>query len=172
MKDYHINIFYSEEDGGYIADIPDLKSCSAFGKTPDEALSEVLVAKESWLAVAMSNSKSIPTPEYRPVIYQVAASGSWRRGKPMNSETTAYVNGTITIDPDICNGKPTIRGKRITVQTILEFRASGNPGRKYSGNTPYWRKRISIHAWFLPVSRWYEDMRRKKPRNRCYNGVT
>ena len=37
MKDYHINIFYSEEDGGYIADIPDLEACSAFGATPDEA---------------------------------------------------------------------------------------------------------------------------------------
>jgi len=29
MKDYHVNIFYSEEDGGYIADIPDLPGCSA-----------------------------------------------------------------------------------------------------------------------------------------------
>lgn len=32
----------------------------------------------------------------------------------------------ITIDSDICNGKPIIRGKRITVQTILEFLAAGN----------------------------------------------
>ena len=32
----------------------------------------------------------------------------------------------ITIDPDICNGKPTIRGKRIAVQTILEFLSSGD----------------------------------------------
>ncbi len=31
----------------------------------------------------------------------------------------------ITLDPDICNGKPTIRGKRITVQTILEFLGAG-----------------------------------------------
>ena len=31
MKDYHINIFFSEEDDGYIADIPDLASCSAIG---------------------------------------------------------------------------------------------------------------------------------------------
>ncbi len=38
MKDYHINIFYSEEEGGYIADIPGLKYCSAFGKTRQEAL--------------------------------------------------------------------------------------------------------------------------------------
>ena len=31
----------------------------------------------------------------------------------------------ITIDEKICNGKPTIRGKRITVQTILEFLSAG-----------------------------------------------
>ena len=72
MKDYHINIFYSEEDEGYVADIPDLKACSAFAETPDEALKEVLIAKESWLAAAKANGNPIPTPEYRPVIYQVA----------------------------------------------------------------------------------------------------
>src|SRR5205823_1634619 len=36
MKDYHINIFWSEEDGSYVADIPDLVSCSALGQTPEE----------------------------------------------------------------------------------------------------------------------------------------
>jgi predicted RNase H-like HicB family nuclease len=72
MKDYHVNIFYSEEDEGYIADIPDLKACSAFGETPNEALAEVLKAKESWLAAAEANGKPIPPPEYRPVIYRVA----------------------------------------------------------------------------------------------------
>ena len=41
MRDYHINIFYSEEDGGYIADIPDLAACSAFAETPSEALAEL-----------------------------------------------------------------------------------------------------------------------------------
>lgn len=35
MSDYHINVFYSDEDGGYIADIPDLDACSAFGDTPN-----------------------------------------------------------------------------------------------------------------------------------------
>ena len=45
MKDYHINVFYSEEDGGYIADIPDLKFCSAFGATAAEAVREVELAK-------------------------------------------------------------------------------------------------------------------------------
>ncbi len=70
MKDYHINIFYSEEDAGYIADIPDLESCSAFGETPGQALAELTVAKEAWLAEARAQGKTIPLPRYRPLIYQ------------------------------------------------------------------------------------------------------
>jgi len=72
MKDYHINIFYSEEDGGYIADIPDLEACSAFGETPDGALREVEIAKEIWLKAAKAEHKRIPAPRYRPAIYQLA----------------------------------------------------------------------------------------------------
>ena len=73
MKDYHINIFYSEADEGYIADIPDLVSCSAFGKTPHEALAEVQVAKEAWLEAARKEGKPIPRPRYKPAIYQTAS---------------------------------------------------------------------------------------------------
>ena len=70
MKDYHINIFYSEEDEGYIADIPDLVTCSAFGETPEEALREVETAKHAWIEAARAEGKPIPPPAYRPVIYQ------------------------------------------------------------------------------------------------------
>ncbi len=70
MKDYHINLFYSDDDEGYIADIPDLKSCSAFGETPEEALREVLKAKTAWLDAAKAHGKPIPQPRFRPVIYQ------------------------------------------------------------------------------------------------------
>ncbi len=70
MKDYHINIFYSEEDACYIADIPDLSSCSAFGATPEEALREVEKAKEAWLEVAKDKGLTIPEPRYKPAIYQ------------------------------------------------------------------------------------------------------
>jgi predicted RNase H-like HicB family nuclease len=72
VKDYHINIFWSEQDGSYVADIPDLKYCSAFGDTPEAALAEVLIAKGAWLEVAKEQGKSIPKPTYRPVIYQAA----------------------------------------------------------------------------------------------------
>ncbi len=70
MKAYHINIFYSETDRRYIADIPDLDACSAFGKTPAEALKQAEVAKRAWLAAAREEKKLIPQPRYRPAIYQ------------------------------------------------------------------------------------------------------
>ncbi len=73
MKDYHINIFYGDPDEGYIADIPDLVSCSAFGKTQAEALEQVQIAKEAWLEAARAEGKPIPPPSYKPVIYQTAS---------------------------------------------------------------------------------------------------
>jgi len=72
MTDYHINIFYSDEDGGYIADIPDLEHCSAFGETPEEALAEVARAKAAWLRTAQEAGRPVPAPRYRPVIYQAS----------------------------------------------------------------------------------------------------
>lgn len=71
MRDYFISIFYSEEDEGYIADIPDLPYCSAFGTTPEEALREVQIAKDVWLEAARANGKPIPLPQFRPIIYQL-----------------------------------------------------------------------------------------------------
>ena len=72
-NDYHINIFYSAEDGGYIADIPDLDACSAFGKTAKDALREVERAKAAWLGAARKLRKPIPPPRYRPAIYRIAS---------------------------------------------------------------------------------------------------
>ena len=72
MKDYHINIFFSEEDGGYIADIPDLDSCSAFGRSPAEALAEVERAKAAWLGAARAEGKPVPPPRYRPAMHKTA----------------------------------------------------------------------------------------------------
>ena len=71
MKDYHINIFYSARDKGYIADIPDLSMCSSFGETPAKALKEVETAETAWLAAAKVQGKKAPRPQYRPAIYQV-----------------------------------------------------------------------------------------------------
>lgn len=69
MSDYHINVFYSDDDGDYIADIPDLEACSAFGASPEEALAEVEKAKQAWLVAAGEAGKPIPEPRYRPANY-------------------------------------------------------------------------------------------------------
>jgi predicted RNase H-like HicB family nuclease len=66
---YHVNLFWSDDDGCWIADIPDLKFCSAHGERPDEALREVQVAKKAWLASAKAHKQRIPKPIYRPAIY-------------------------------------------------------------------------------------------------------
>jgi len=72
LKDYHINLFYSEEEEGYIADIPDLAHCSAFGLTPSEAHTEVLKAKEVWIQTAKNKKRPVPEPRYRTAIYKAA----------------------------------------------------------------------------------------------------
>jgi predicted RNase H-like HicB family nuclease len=63
MKAYHINIFYSDDDGGNIADIPDLAHCSAFGESPEQALEEALIAKKAWPEAARKEGKAIPKPK-------------------------------------------------------------------------------------------------------------
>ena len=62
---YHINLFWSEPDVAWVADVPDLQSCSAFGDAPAEALAEIEQAIKAWLAVAREDGLPIPEPRYR-----------------------------------------------------------------------------------------------------------
>ena len=66
MMHYAIIVFWSDEDGAWVADVPDLKSCPAFGDTPEEAVAEVRVAMEAWLAAAREAGHPIPKARYRP----------------------------------------------------------------------------------------------------------
>jgi len=63
---YHVNVFWYEPDGCWVADVPDLKSCSAFGDTRLEALTEVQIAMELWLDVAKERGLPIPEARYHP----------------------------------------------------------------------------------------------------------
>jgi predicted RNase H-like HicB family nuclease len=64
MKDYHINVFFSAHDGCCVADIPDLRYCSAMGKSPLDAVREVNKAKNAWLKAAETEGKPIPAPKH------------------------------------------------------------------------------------------------------------
>jgi len=59
---YPVKLFYSEEDKGYIAIIPDLPGSSAFGETPEKALKEIKIVEKMWLEVASKEGMKIPTP--------------------------------------------------------------------------------------------------------------
>jgi predicted RNase H-like HicB family nuclease len=66
---YNINLYWSDEDSCWIADVPDLRPCSAHGDTPEEATARVQDAIQGWLAVAHDRGFPIPEPRYRPAIY-------------------------------------------------------------------------------------------------------
>lgn len=64
-----INLFWSSEDACWIADVPDLPSCTTHGSTRAEAVANVEEAIEGWLEVARKRGMEIPEPRYRPAIY-------------------------------------------------------------------------------------------------------
>jgi predicted RNase H-like HicB family nuclease len=68
MIKYAIEIFYSEDDGGYIAVVPGLPGCSAFGNSEEEALHEVKVSIDLWLATSQSIGREIPQPHGREML--------------------------------------------------------------------------------------------------------
>lgn len=59
---YPIEVFWSEEDEGYIALVPDLAGCSAWGASEEEALREIQNATRAWLKVAKKMNRPIPKP--------------------------------------------------------------------------------------------------------------
>jgi predicted RNase H-like HicB family nuclease len=69
---YHINVFWYPGDDCWIADVPDLRPCSAHGSTPSEAIREAEIAISLWLETAQENHLDIPEPRYRPAIYAIA----------------------------------------------------------------------------------------------------
>lgn len=73
MKDnYPIVIFWSDGDEAYIADVPDLRYCSAHGETPEEALREILIARKLWLEGAHEDGLELPDPRASPYLPEIA----------------------------------------------------------------------------------------------------
>jgi len=70
---YHINLFWSAEDDCWIADVPDLRYCSAHGESPPEATVEAQEAIALWLETARADGIPIPEARYRPAIYAARA---------------------------------------------------------------------------------------------------
>jgi len=69
---YAIEIFYSEDDEGCIAVVPELAGYSAFGETEEAALKEVMIAMELWLETAEKEGREIPRPAGKELLKAVA----------------------------------------------------------------------------------------------------
>jgi predicted RNase H-like HicB family nuclease len=62
---YEINLYWSEEDQAFIAEVPELPGCAADGETYQEALQNVEVIMQEWIETAQELGRSIPEPKQR-----------------------------------------------------------------------------------------------------------
>ena len=65
MIAYPIEVYWSDEDGAWIAVAPDLPYCTSHGPTPHEAVAEVEDAIAAWIQVAKSTGREVPRPSLR-----------------------------------------------------------------------------------------------------------
>lgn len=65
MTRYEVILYWSEEDGAFIAEVPELQGCAADGPTRQEALSAVEIVISEWLETAQRLNRPIPEPKGR-----------------------------------------------------------------------------------------------------------
>jgi len=63
MNKYSVALAWSDEDGGYIATVPEFEGLSAFGETPEEALAEAKTALQGFIEVLEEAGKALPDPQ-------------------------------------------------------------------------------------------------------------
>jgi antitoxin HicB len=62
MSRYPLEIFWSAEDEGFIAEVPDLPGCSAWGKTEADAARAAQRAIAAWVEAAQAAGRAVPKP--------------------------------------------------------------------------------------------------------------
>jgi len=60
---YEIVIFWSKEDGVFVADIPELPGCVAHGETREDALKNAEIAMQLWVSTAIEFGDRVPEPK-------------------------------------------------------------------------------------------------------------
>lgn len=65
MSKYEIIIYWSEEDGSFIAEVPELHGCMADGRTYEEAVKNIHVITSEWIETARELGREIPAPKGR-----------------------------------------------------------------------------------------------------------
>ncbi len=69
MDKYEVIIYWSEDDGAFIAEVPELAGCMAHGNTHEEALSNIREAVSLWIETAKEFGDPIPPPKARRLMF-------------------------------------------------------------------------------------------------------
>jgi predicted RNase H-like HicB family nuclease len=62
---YEINLYWSEQDQSFIAEVPDLPGCAADGETYQKALQNIEIIMQEWIETAQELGRKIPEPTQR-----------------------------------------------------------------------------------------------------------
>lgn len=62
---YEVVIYWSADDGAFVAEMPELPGCAADGATPAEALASVQVVAHEWIETARELGWPVPEPRGR-----------------------------------------------------------------------------------------------------------
>jgi len=65
MSRYEIIIYWSKDDGSFVAEVPELPGCMADGNTYQEALLNAEIIIQEWLDTARELGRNIPEPKGR-----------------------------------------------------------------------------------------------------------
>lgn len=65
MTHYSVEIVWSDEDEGFIATVPDLPGCSAWGRTLADTAREIEDAQAAWIKACMASGEPVPQSSAR-----------------------------------------------------------------------------------------------------------
>jgi len=125
MFKYSLQIKWSDEDNGYIATAPELPGLSAFGNTREEAVSELKVAAEAYLAALKESGQALPVPEKQsPYSGQIRL----RMPKSLHAKLSAAAAGDdISLNTYIVTLLSERQGKREAINLIRTIMEKGVP---------------------------------------------
>ena len=69
MDKYEVIIYWSNEDGVYVAEVPELPGCMAHGESQSTALGNIRQAAALWIKTAKEFGDAVPVPKGRRLVF-------------------------------------------------------------------------------------------------------
>lgn len=69
MDKYEVIIFWSNEDQAFVAEVPELAGCMAYGNSHEEALANAKMAMGLWIDAAKEFGDPIPEPRGHRLVF-------------------------------------------------------------------------------------------------------